>query len=1161
MAICAGGWVLGAAAPAAAQVSMSAYVQSNGTAVFTAYPGMITEDNVIVVSVPSSVAGYPQGLLITGSGASYFQVDTSRAYQCPGGSGPFADGLDCQAPIYFSAPASPGTYTATATYSYEDSSGNIVSGAINLSGTVLALPAATGSHLSFLPAVSVIAGTGAQGYSGNNGPATSAELDRPSSVVADSKGNIYVADAQNFVVRRIDTSGNISIYAGTPQQGYPASQYSGEGGAATSAVLQEPVSLAIDSADNLYISDYPTAIRRVDAATGIITTYAGPVSYQLGYTGDGGAATSALFDQVGAIALDSKNNLYIADVDLGYVRKVDSSGTITAYAGQNFPLAYANKEPLPFLGYSGDGGPATSATLGYPEGLAVDAKGNLYIADTGSDRLRMVNAATQVISTVAGIGDIALGTSAQLAAQDLPASGAVIAPIAIAVDGSGNAYPIDFQGLIYKIDSSGTIAQFPSTSYTTRFGAGGYNAGATFLSDGRMIVTAQNINQVMAIGAQGALNFGNVNTGSTSSPMYLTIQNSGAAALDFSTTPYSVTGDFAVIGGGTCDFTEPLAAGSSCTVAMAFTPQVAGALTGTISFASNDPASPLVAQLSGIGVGAGTTSAALSIPDLAFPATEVGGTASLDETLTNTGTIQLNLSGITITGTNPAEFSLGSAGTCGATLAAGSHCTIEVRFTPQAASAYSATLNVAGNMTSSPLTAGMSGTGMVPVVLNIAETIHVTDADNMMPGVQLAVHEIVHVTDAISGLVPLQTPVLAWSTPLPIVYGTALGGTQLDAAAPVAGTFVYSPPAGTVLGAGSQTLKTAFAPQNTSLYRSATDAVTLLVKAAPLTLTANNASRAYGAPNPQFTGTITGVVNGDQIAEAFATTATATSAPGSYPILVLGITGTGIQNYTLSATNGTLTVTKANVQVQAHASSSISGDGSPVTLNAVVASTTTGTPTGTVTFYQGTTSLGNAALANGAASLQTSQLASGSDSVTASYSGDADFNSGASTAFTETVTTFSVSLSKQSMQVAAGSQAVLTLTASPVGGSFSNAIQLSVSGLPSGAVATFTPSSITPGANPASSTLEIQTANLGAANTFSFGMTARIALGLLLPFLLPRRMRCRLAGFTMLAFLAIALVLNGCGASQTTTSHTYPVTVTATSGQDVQSASFQLTVE
>ena len=240
-------------------------------------------------------------------------------------------------PIYFNAPTAPGSYTATLTYNFIDATTGISSSrSITLTGTVLAVPAPSGNaSLAFLPVTTIFAGTGGAGYSGNNGPAIDAELSDPSDVAIDSKGNVYIADSGNYVVRKVDTTGKITVFAGTPLEGGYSYGYTGEGGPATSATLMGPVALAFDKTGNLYFADGLYAIRKVNAVTGAITTYAGSTSFEYGYSGDGGLATSALLDAPSSLAFDLKGNLYIAEIDTNDIRMVNTSGIISTYAGQS----------------------------------------------------------------------------------------------------------------------------------------------------------------------------------------------------------------------------------------------------------------------------------------------------------------------------------------------------------------------------------------------------------------------------------------------------------------------------------------------------------------------------------------------------------------------------------------------------------------------------------------------------------------------------------------------------------------------------------------------------------------------------------------------------------------------------------------------------------
>ena len=267
-------------------------------------------------------------------------------------------------------------------------------------------------------AISTVAGDGTQGYSGDGGPATAAQLRLPYGVALDGAGNLYIADTSNDRIRKVDASGAISTVAGDGTRGY-----GGDGGPATAAQLSLPFRVALDGAGNLYIADtYNNRIRKVDAS-GVITTVAGDGTR--GYGGDGGPATAAQLDLPYGVALDGADNLYIADRNNHRIRKVDASGVITTVAGDGT------------RGYGGDGGPATAAQLDLPYGVALDGADNLYIADRNNDRIRKVDAAG-VITTVAGDGTRGYGGDGG------PAVAAQLnSPRGVALDGAGNLYIAD----------------------------------------------------------------------------------------------------------------------------------------------------------------------------------------------------------------------------------------------------------------------------------------------------------------------------------------------------------------------------------------------------------------------------------------------------------------------------------------------------------------------------------------------------------------------------------------------------------------------------------------------------------------------------------------------------------------------------------------------
>src|SRR2546427_679482 len=327
--------------------------------------------------------------------------------------------------------------------------------------------------------ITTVAGTGTPGFSGDGGPAASAQLNYPSSVAVDAVGNLFIADQSNLRIRRVAAgTGFISTVAGS---GIPG--FSGDGGPATSAQLNYPTSVAVDAAGNLLIADANNdLIRRVAVDTGIISTVAG--SGVAGFSGDDGQATDAELNFPYYVAVDAASNLFIVDTTNSRIRKVTANtGIITTVAGTGAPgfsgddgpatsaqlwtptgiavdaagnlliavVIMIRRPPVsalsgittPFVatgvaGFSGDDGQAADAELNFPYYVALDAGNNVSIADQGNFRIRRVAAGTGIISTVAGTGhagfsgDGGPATSAQLSV-----------PYGVAVDATGNLFIAD----------------------------------------------------------------------------------------------------------------------------------------------------------------------------------------------------------------------------------------------------------------------------------------------------------------------------------------------------------------------------------------------------------------------------------------------------------------------------------------------------------------------------------------------------------------------------------------------------------------------------------------------------------------------------------------------------------------------------------------------
>ena len=287
--------------------------------------------------------------------------------------------------------------------------------------------------------ITTIAGTGELGFSGDGGPAVEADLYNPASVAVDSAGNVYISDTDNQRIRKVDSTGTITTIAGTGEVGF-----SGDGGPAVEAELRNPYGVAVDSAGNVYIADAGNQrIRKVDS-TGTITTIAG--TGEVGFSGDGGAAVEAELYNPEGVAVDSAGNVYIGDAGNQRIRKVDSTGTITTIAGTGE------------YGFSGDGGPAAAARLAFPHSVAVDGAGNLYIADTGNRRIRKVDS-TGTITTIAGTGEVGFSGDGGPAVE-----AELRNPYGVAVDSAGNVYIADTRNQrIRKVDSTGTITTIAGT--------------------------------------------------------------------------------------------------------------------------------------------------------------------------------------------------------------------------------------------------------------------------------------------------------------------------------------------------------------------------------------------------------------------------------------------------------------------------------------------------------------------------------------------------------------------------------------------------------------------------------------------------------------------------------------------------------------------------
>ncbi len=466
--------------------------------------------------------------------------------------------------------------------------------------------------------VSAYAGiSGTPGYDGDGGPATSAHLNDPFGLSFDGTGNLYIADTDNNVIRKVDVNGVITTVVGNNAAGY-----SGDGSLATDAQLFNPLGVLADTTGNLYIADSFNNVVRFVTVGGQISTIAGNgygagtggwneggISGTGGWSGDGGPATSAeLFTPTG-LALDANGNLYIGDTQNSAIRKVDTNGNITTVAGL-CGEGCSN-------GYSGDGGPATSAQLNFPMGLAVDPAGDFYFADTDNSSIRKVDV-NGIITTVAGFGPnccrvqkswrgftrskkarrLHAQDSTQLGDGGLATSALIAIPVSVLLDSTGSFYLTDVV-----------------TGYARR-----------------VDVTTSD------------MNFGSYNPGVTSTPMTAAVSNTGNATLNVGGITLST--NFGWGSATTCSYPSPLTVGNSCLVSADFTPPAAGNYTGSMVATDDAFTSPHTITLEGVGTQPDYSIAA--VPTSLTITQGQSGTATLTVTPTDgyAGTITFSCTGL-----------------------------------------------------------------------------------------------------------------------------------------------------------------------------------------------------------------------------------------------------------------------------------------------------------------------------------------------------------------------------------------------------------------------------------------------------------------------------------------------------------------------------------
>ncbi len=988
----------------------------------------------------------------------------------------------------------------------------------------------------------------------------------PSALAVDNAGNVYVADS---------ASKNVLKFA-------PGATGTGGGSAATSTTLQSfmnPTAVTVDALGNTFVADASTGLVSVISPSGVSKTL------------------STVFNTPDGLAVDALNNLYVADA---------GAKTITEI-GSNLVAART----------------IASAGLTSPAGIAVDGNANLFVADSGAGTIVRIDAQTFARTT---------------------ASSAAAAPHAVAVDAAGN--------LLIADTASNQVLAVPANTANAAFSvASGVPGNTLALDSAGNVYTSSATNQVLEL--QRTMGTATYN-GVGSAPGNFTLLSTGNAAANLSMTDPDTT-NFAlsvatnatctgsvsalvVVPGGACTFTSSFAPTErlNYTNAATFTGNAGNASLGTpptLEIVQVGNNAPFVVSFTFGGF----------TPSPAFVGNTVTLTAAVSSAFGNpAGTVTFAVDG---TALPPSTVASGAASTTVSGLAAGNHM-VTATFTstdPNFANATATptTLTVQKNFVSALLAVqnaspvyGAANSATVTLTASAGTptgTVQFT-VDGTASGAPVAVssaaatytlpvltagpHTIaasysgnstfVAATAAgIAVTVSMATPTATWTAPASIVYGTALSATQLNATASVPGTFVYTPAAGTVLGAATQTLSVTFTPTDTVDYTVVTKTQSIVVTPASQTInfTAPTSPVVFGIS--PITLVATGGASGNAV------TFSVLSGPGTISGGTLTVIGTGtIQvaanqagnaNYTAAAqVTQSIVVNKATPLVGLQASANPALVQTSITLTATVS----GGATGTVTFLDGTTALGTGTLTSGVATLTTSTLAAGSHSITAVYSGDANFATLTSAVLTEAVDDFSLIIpTGDALTVLPGGTAVFTLTMSPVGATtFPAAVTLSLSGLPAGATYAFSPATLPAGSGTTTVTLTIQVPQssaaalpiringdgirIGGSNTGQVTMASRdpnvnqrtqhklapVALALLL---LPFAGRMRRAGkklgramsilLLIVAAITATMGLSGCGASGSgffaQSPKSYSLTVTGTSGAVSRSTNLTLTVE
>jgi len=1014
----------------------------------------------------------------------------------------------------------------------------------------------------------------------------------PHAVAVDSGGNVYVADPWNSVVTEISTSG--AVKAPTTAVGSTSSAVTIAFTFDTGGQIGAPMVLT-QGATNLDFAD---------AGTGTCTTNGTSYTYNAGdqctvdvtftpkYPGQrmGGAVlldangnviataylvgngsgpqvafypgtqstivNSGLSYPYGA-AVDGNGNVYIADNNNNRVVKVPWTGsgygtqsTVTTDVSYPFGVAVDGSGnvyvadrgnnrvvKVPWTG-SDYGTQSTVATnLNQPTSVVVDASGNLYVADsdnrvvkvpwTGSGYGTQSTVTTDVSSpfgvAVDGSGNVYVADEDNNRVVKVPWTGSdygtqstiinTLYPIGVAVDGTGNVY-FDNGGEVVKVPWTGSSygTQRMIAGGTQAYGVAVDGSGNLYFPDGDRMVKVD-------VADAPSLNFPKTSVGAVSPAQDVVVENIGNTPLHIS--QISTAANFTSQGTDTtcASSDQSLDPASNCILGIEFAPTLSGNISGSVVLTDdslNQASAVQTISLSGEAIPADTS---IEVNSSVSPQTfggEVTFTAAITPSAA-TGTVTFYDGGTQLG--QPQTVNGGQATLTISSLTAGSHTISAV---------YSGDVNYNGS--------------------NSTTTETITKA----------------------------TPVITWTTPADIIYGTVLSGTQLNASTAVDGTWSYSPASGTLLSAGIHTLNVTFTPNDNSNHTTSTASVNLGVNPASASVTPTNVSKMYGTADPALSGTLSGFLASDNVTARYNRTAGETVAGGPYTISATLSPSGVLGNYNITYNTAQFTITKATTSATLQTSAPAVMLLSNLVLTAKVTSAA-GAPTGTVNFMDGSTSLGNGVLdPTGTATLNVSTLSAGSHSITAIYNGDSNFSGFTSAAVDETVQDFKLVAAGgvgtiPQATVLPGGVATFQLQVIPTNGAtFVGAIDLRLSGAPAGATYTITPSTISVGSALQTLTIQVQTPKAVAGLRTRGREMPLIALGLLLPLFGMVHLR-KSGAVTMKRVALVCLLLaiatlgmSACGGGSGFFNHgsqAYNLQLSATSGALQHSATLNLNIQ